>query len=58
MDSNKLGYLKQKRILLQKEIRLKKMRHRINSELKGSNYWGAIFKRKYEKRFANNVYKK
>lgn len=33
MDSNKVEYLKQKRILLQKEIRLKKIRDRINSEL-------------------------
>ena len=33
MDLNKVEYLKQKRILLQKEIRLKKMRDRITSEL-------------------------
>ena len=33
MDYNKVESLKQKRILLQKEIRLKKVRDRINSEL-------------------------
>ncbi len=46
MDKNKLEYLKEKRILLKKEIRLKELRDKISSELnylKEQNFTFNIF---------------